>query len=224
MNAQVELIRIYGANPAIAPQEDPEVGVVVVSGTTTQIANIDAPTPTGVGGIPIPSVGENLSIIAALALRVVVPADPVTQLSNVRFFFKQGAIDALGGQWDGARVWTPASTIDPDTLNAFIAFGGSVGAKDDYLQATRSLGAQGWLGDSLDDVYGIADREDMLAFPGDGRIDLTGKGRADGTTGTFGQSVNDVSRMLLMQYGLTPDMASGTKPVLTISCRYDESL
>lgn len=219
--AQVEYIRIYGANPAIPPESDPETGVQVLGVDTMHIGTVDSPVEAGASPVPIPTGGENLSIIAALAMRIVQPADPVTTISNVYFFVSQANLNALGGQWDGIHIWTPAAAEDPDLLDPFVAFSGDVGAVDDYIQATRTLGAQGYLGDSLVDVYGVA-REDILAYPNQGRLDLTGRGRANGSVSSFGQSALDCSRMMLLQYGVTTAAASGSKPNCVLSCRYDE--
>lgn len=224
MKAEVEFIRIYGANPAIPPAEDPEVGVSVIDGST-RIGDQDTNSPSGSAAVPIPASGENRSIMVTTAVRVVQPADPVTTISNVRFFVKQSAIDALGGKWEGIHVWTPASTEDAAGFDAFVASGGGVGSKDaDYVQATRTLEAQGWIGDSIEDLHDVDDVEDVLEFPNQGRLDLTGKGRSGGTTATFGRSVNDVSRMFIVQAGLTADASSEPKPTLVFTCRFDEAL
>lgn len=220
--AQVEFIRIYGATPAIPPEQDPEVGVQVIGADVVHVGVVDSPVAAGVSGVPIPPSGENLSIIAALSMRIVQPAAPVTTISNVKFFLSQADINALGGEWDGIHVWTPAAASNPDLLDPFVAFGGSVGAAADYIEATRTLGSQGYVGDSIDDVYGIATREDLFAYPNQGRLDLTGRGRADGSLATFGQSALDCSRMMLVQYGLTSTAVSGQKPTLFLTCRYDE--
>lgn len=222
MNAAIEFIRITGASPAISPEGE-DVGVTILS-SATQLADVDAPSPTGIGGVPIPSIGENRSIIVALALRVVQPADPVTILSDVRFFVSQANLNSVGGDWDGINLWTPKSTTDTDLLDAFVAFGGSVGAAADYVQATRSQTAQGWIGDDIEDVYGIADLDDVLAFPNAGRLDLTGLGREDGTVDTFGHSGLDCSKLMLLQAALTSACVSGAKPTLPLSCRWSESL
>lgn len=220
--AQVEFIRIYGATPAIPPEQDPEVGVQVIGSDVVHVGVVDSPVAAGVSGVPIPSAGENLSIIAALSMRIVQPASPVTTISNVRFFLSQAGINSLGGAWDGIHVWTPAAAENPDLLDPFVAFGGSVGSADDYLEATRTNGSQGYVGDSLDDVYGFATREDLFDYPNQGRLDLTGRGRVDGSVTSFGQSEQDCSRMMLIQYGLTAAAVSGQKPTLPLTCRYDE--
>ena len=52
--------------------------------------------------------------------------------------------------------------------------------------------------------------------------ECTGLGRADGTTATFGQSANDVSRAFIIQPVVTADALRGLKPLVSVSCRYDE--
>lgn len=222
-DAVVEVIRVYGAAPKIPPESDPEVGVSVVSGSEW-VGVVDSPISAGASNIPIPPVGENRGIFAHLALRVVTPGSPVTVISNVGFFLAQASINALGGAWDGVKIYTPAQGEDVTLLDLFQVTGPDIGDTDaDYNQATRTLGVQGYIGDDIEAVYaGIGAVEDLFAFPQDPRLNLTGRGRADGTTATFGQSANDVSRAFIVQPSVTADALRGLKPAVTVSCRYDE--
>lgn len=220
-SAQLHVVRLYGSSPAIPPQT--EVGVENVTSGNATLGSGDG--PTGSIDIPIPLAGTNLSMVQAFAARVVAVGSPVTTISNLRFYVTQAGKNALGGSWAGMQLLTPSSAVSPGALDAFIeTAGGSQGLKADYVQATRTLGAQGYVGDSIDDVYGISTVIDMLddAYLGAGQIDLTGKGRADGTTATFGNSVNDVSRMLLLQIAFGTTTLAGLKSGLQIIMSYDE--
>jgi len=221
-DAQVEIIRVYGPNPSIDPAPD-DVGVEILAGSSW-VGVVDSPVSAGASNIPIPPVGENRGIFAHLALRIVVPASPVTTISAVGFFLSQASINALGGAWDGCKIYTPASDQDPADLDLFVPTGGTMGEKTaDYNEATRTLGVQGYLGDDIEAVYtAITAVEDLFAFPQLPRLDLTGLGRADGTTATFGQSANDVSRAFIIQPVVTADALRGLKPLVSVSCRYDE--
>lgn len=221
-DAQVEIIRVYGANPSIDPAPD-DVGVEVLAGSAW-VGVVDTPVNAGASNIPIPPVGENRGIFAHFALRIVIPASPVTTIANVGFFLSQASINALGGAWDGCKLYTPAQGEDVTALDLFIPQGGTQGEKDpDYNEATRTLGVQGYLGDDIETVYtAITAVEDLFAYPQLPRLDLTGLGRADGTTATFGQSANDVSRAFIVQPAVTADALRGLKPLVSVSCRYDE--
>ena len=87
------------------------------------------------------------------------------------------------------------------------------------------LGPQGYIGDTIETVYGFTDIVDLLADENlsDGQLDLTGLGRGDGTVATFGQSVNDVSRMLLVQASFGPLSTTGKKTSVPIIVSYDEN-
>lgn len=221
-DAQVEIIRVYGASPAVAPWQDPEVGVQVVSGNTAWLGVSDGPVTAGASNIPKPPVGENLGVFGTFALRVVVPADPVTTIANVVFFVSQASINAVGGAYDGMKLYTPASDQSPADLDLFYATG-DVGKAYKYRQATRTLGVQGYTGDAIEDAYAaITAVEDLLAYPQEPRLILTGRGRADNTLSSFGQSANDISRAFLIQPAVTATAQRGLKPALTLSFRYDE--
>jgi len=222
-DAVVEPIRIYGANPAIPPAQDPEVGVGVVTAGDV-LGVVDSIVSAGGSNIPIPPAGTNRSIIGAYAMRVTQIASPVTTISNVRFLVSQANYNALGGAYDGATLRTPDGTTDPADLDAFVPQGGTQGeATGDYIQATRTLGPQGYVGNSINSVYGFTDA-DMFSNLGVGLLDLTGLGRGDGTVATFGQSLNDVSRMFLLQWALTANALRGSKPAVAITVRYDETV
>lgn len=223
-DATVEMIRIYGANPAIPPAQDPEVGVVEVTALESLVGVVDDPSGVGGANIPIPPVGTNRSIVAAYAMRVVQPAAPVTSISNVRAFVAQADFNALGGAWSGSQLLTPGPATDPTLLDSFVASGGSQGEADDYVPATRTLGPQGYVGDPMLSIYpDIATPVDMFSHLGVGQLDLTGRGRADNTTATFGQSAMDCSRLLLMQIAVSASALRGIKPGVVISIQYDES-
>ena len=222
-DAVVECIRIYGSSPAIPPAQDPDVGVEVV-GANDILGVVDSVVSAGGSNVPIPVAGTNRSIIGAYALRVTQAASPVTTISNVRFFISQANYNALGGQYDGAALETPSSATDPADLDAFVSTGGTQGeATADYIQATRTLGPQGYVGDSINSVYGFA-VANIFTTIGSGQLDLTGLGRGDGTVATFGQSVNDVSRMFLLQWALSSTALRGQKDPATITVRYDETV
>lgn len=223
-DATVEMIRIYGATPAIPPAQDPEVGVAVVTASDSLVGVVDDPDGVGGANIPIPPVGTNRSIVAAYAMRVVQPGSPVTTISNVRAFIAQADYNALGGAWAGAQLLTPGPATTPALLDPFVASGGSQGEADDYVQATRTLGPQGYVGDAMTALYpGIATPVDMFATLGVGQVNLTGRGRVDNTTASFGQSALDCSRMLLLQIAVSASALRGAKPGVVISIQYDES-
>lgn len=220
-SAQIQIIRMYGSSPAIPPQA--EVGVEDVTATSAGLGSGDG--PSGSLDVPIPLAGTNLSVVQAFALRIIAVGAPLTTLSNVRFYVTQAGKNALGGSWDGIQLLTPDSSVSAALLDAFNeAAGVSQGQAADYQEATRTLGAQGYVGDSINSVYGISDLADILADAnlGAGQLDLTGLGRADGTTGTFGNSVNDVSRMLLLQAAFSSTVLPGLKPGVQIIVSYDE--
>jgi len=222
-DAVVEAIRIYGATPAIPPSQDPEVGVGVVTAGDV-LGVVDTVVPAGGSNIPIPPAGTNWSIIGQYALRVTQVASPVTMLSNVRFFVSQANYNALGGAYDGAALETADGTAAPADLDAFIPQGGTQGQVDpDYVQATRTLGPQGYVGNSINAVYGFTPAN-LFTNLGAGLLDLTGLGRSDGTTATFGQSVNDVSRLFLVQWAVGSGALRGAKPKVAITVRYDETV
>jgi hypothetical protein len=77
----------------------------------------------------------------------------------------------------------------------------------------------------MESIYGTLDTPvDMLATLGVGQLDLTGRGRSDNTTATFGQSLLDCSRMLLLQIIATSSALRGMKPGAVITIQYDESV
>lgn len=222
-DAVVEAIRIYGPTPAISPAAVPDVGVSVV-GADDRLGVNDSVVSAGGRNIAIPPAGSNRSIIGHYAMRVIQVADPVTTISNVRFFVSQANLNALEGQYDGVALETPDSSTSVASLDAFVATGPSQGQPDpDYNQATRVLGPQGYVGDSISDVYGFT-VVDMLQTLGVGQLDLTGLGRADGTVATFGQTVNDVSRMLLLQWAVSTLALRGAKDAIPITVSYDETV
>ena len=223
-DAALEVIRIYGSSPAIPPAQDPEVGVAVVTGLSAHLGVVDSPSPSGGANVPIPAVGSSRSILGTVAIRVVIPGSPVTTISNVKAFVSQADYNALAGAWSGMQLLTPGPGTDPADLDPFLASGGSTGDVDDYLQATRTLGPQGYTGDDMEDIYSTMDTPvDMLDEIGVGQIDLTGRGRADNTTATFGQSEQDCSRMLLMQIAASSAALRGMKPGVVVTIQYDES-
>lgn len=220
-SAQVSLIQLYGANPSIAPQ--PEVGVEDVTGAIAGVGSGDG--PVGTLDVAVPIQGTNRSLVQAFALRVIQPASPVTVISDVRLYVDQAGKNSLEGEWDDIELLTCDSSVDPTLLDAFDeASGPDQGKAADYVEATRTLGPQGYVGDTIETVYGISDVADLMADEnlGRGLLDLTGLGRADGTTATFGQSVNDVSRMLLIQASFGMLSTSGKKPGVPITLFYDE--
>lgn len=222
-NAQVEPIRIYGAAPKIDPASDPETGIEILT-APTWVGVVDGPVVAGASNVIRPVAGTNRSVVAALALRVTAPGDPVTVISNVRWFLSQANINALGGAYDGCHLYTPDQDTDTDELDPFIVTAGSnQGKKLDYKQATRTLGVQGYSGDNLLSIYtGIDAVADILALPNEGLLDLTGLGREDGTAATFGTSVNDVSKMFLLQMAVTSAALRGLKPVASLTYSYEE--
>lgn len=223
-DAVLEVIRIYGPTPAIPPEQNPEVGVAVVTGLESHLGVVDSPSPAGGANIPIPAVGSARSIVGCFAIRVAQVASPLTTISNVMAFVSQADYNDLAGAWAGIELQTPGPATDPDDLDAFVAFGGTQGEAADYVQATRTLGPQGYTGDAMATLYPAIDTPvDMLGSIGVGQVDLTGKGRADGTTATFGQSFLDCSRMLLLQVVATSSALRGMKPGVVISIQYDES-
>lgn len=220
-DAVVEAIRIYGATPGIAPATQVGVGVVTAGDI---LGVVDSVVSAGGSNIPIPPAGTNRSIIGQYAMRVTQIASPVTLLSNVRFFVSQANFNGLGGAYDGVTFETPGGATPPASLDAFIPQGGTQGQVDpDYTQATRVLGPQGYVGDSINTVYGFT-VADLFATLGAGLLDLTGLGRSDGTAGTFGQSVNDVSRLFLLQWAVSSQALRGAKPGVPITVRYDETV
>lgn len=220
-SAQVSLIRLYGGNPSIAPQ--PEVGVHDVTAAAAGIGSGDG--PVGTIDVAVPLAGTNRSLVQAFALRVIQPASPVTTISDVRMYVTQEGKNSLAGEWDDIQLLTPDSSVDPALLDPFEVSGLNLGMAADYVEATRTLGPQGYVGDPIESVYGITDLVDLLddASLGRGQLDLTGLGRADGTTATFGQSVNDVSRMLLVQARFGTMSTSGKKPGVPLVLYYDEN-
>jgi hypothetical protein len=221
-NAQVSLIQIYGGSPSIPPQ--PEVGVVHVTGATAKLGSGDG--PVGEVNINVPLLGSNRSLIQAFALRVIQVASPITTLSNVRFYLNQAGKNALEGAWSDIQLLTPGPATNPLLLDPFdVAVGAGQGLALGYMEPTRVFGPQGYIGDSFETVYGFTGEVDMLADAslGLGQLDLTGLGRADGTTATFGNRVNDVSRMLLMQAALGPNVLAGPKPGVQVVFSYDEN-
>lgn len=223
-DAQVEIIRVYGATPKLPPASDPEIGIEVVTGGTAWMGVADGPIVAGASNIPKPPVGENLGVFGTFALRVVQPGDPATVISNVVFFVSQAALNAVAGAYDGIKLYTPASDQSAADLDLFYATDdANLGEVNKYEQATRTLGAQGYVGDAIEDVYSaITAVEDLLAYPQQPRLVLTGRGREDNTLGTFGKSVNDVSRGFLVQPAVTATAQRGLRPALTVSYRYDE--
>jgi len=220
-DAVVEAIRVYGASPGIAPATLAGVGVVTPGDI---LGVVDSVVSAGGSNIPIPAAGTNRSIIGQYAMRITQVASPVTILSNVRFFVSQSNFNGLGGAYDGVAFETPDGTTLPADLDAFIPQGGTQGQVDpDYIQATRTLGPQGYVGDSINSVYGftVADLFDNL---GAGLLDLTGLGRGDGTAATFGQSVGDVSKLFLLQWAVSSQALRGSKPGVPITVRYDETV
>ena len=222
-DAVIEVIRLYGSAPSIDPA--PDVGVAVVTGLAAHLGVVDSPVPAGGANIPIPPVGESRSILGTFVLRVAQVADPVTTLSNVQAFISQADYNELAGSWAGMQILTPGPATDPLDLDPFFAQGGSQGEVDDYLQATRTLGPQGYTGNPMEDIYATIDTPvDMLTTLGVGQVDLTGRGRSDNTTGTFGQSLLDCSKMLLIQILATSSALRGMKPGAVITIQYDESV
>jgi len=220
-SAQIQIIRMYGSAPAIPPQS--EVGVEDVTAAAAGLGSGDG--PSGSLDVPIPLAGTNLSMVQAFALRIIAIASPLTTISNVRFYITQAGKNALGGAWDGIQLLTPSVAVSPGALDAFDeAAGAGQGLLADYVQATRVLGAQGYVGNSINTVYGIATLIDLLddANLGAGALDLTGLGRSDSLTTSFGNSVNDVSRMLLVQASFGSTVLPGLKPGVQVIVSYDE--
>jgi hypothetical protein len=222
-DAVLEVLRLYGPTPSILPA--PDVGVAIVTGLDAHLGVVDSPIPAGGANLPIPPVGNARSIMGTFVVRVAQVASPITTISNVRAFVSQADYNELAGSWAGMQLITPGPATPVIDLDPFFAQGGSQGEVDDYLQATRTLGPQGYTGDDMESIYGTLDTPvDMLATLGVGQLDLTGRGRSDNTTATFGQSLLDCSRMLLLQIIATSSALRGMKPGAVITIQYDESV